>query len=410
MSKRLLSLLCALTLLFSAAGCSAPAAAENADNTPDLPAAQEPELPPASGGGEADAPEPEAPPEPAEPEDNQKPEDSAAKPPSESGEGWSGPATDKPMVALTYDDGPHSVYTDQLLDILEENQAVATFFEVGRNLYNDPDAVRRAEALGCEVGSHSYRHADLSKLSQTSLAEDLRQADEVFTEVLGHAPTLLRPPYGALSKAVKYTTGRSIVTWSIDTEDWLSRDVDKILAAVRDAGSLDGQVILMHSTYETSVEASAILIPLLRELGYQLVTVSELITQYYGDEVLSNGTYGYSYFKNGKDVILPPEPEAPPQPSEPQEPQEPQEPDVPDEPQEPAEPEEPREPSAPEEPGADSGQGSGAPGDLPAGEGEPPAEDAPSAGESGDGSDGAAAEEAPAAGNTAPDGAVPDEA
>ena len=193
------------------------------------------------------------------------------------------------MVALTFDDGPHAEYTDQILDILEANGAKATFFEVGRNLYNDADAVRRAEALGCEVGSHSYRHADLGKMSAESIAEDLAKADAVFTEVLGHAPTLLRPPYGSMNNAVKYTTGRSVITWSIDTEDWLSRDVDKIMAKVAEAGDLTGQVILMHSNHATSVEAARQLVPQLIEQGYQLVTVSELITQYYGDQVLPNG-------------------------------------------------------------------------------------------------------------------------
>ena len=220
------------------------------------------------------------------------------------------------MVALTFDDGPHAEYTDQILDILEENGAKATFFEVGRNLWNDADAVRRAEALGCEVGSHSYRHADLGKMSAEEIAADLQQADAVFTEVLGHVPNLLRPPYGSMNNAVKYTTGRSVVTWSIDTEDWLSRDVDKILAKVSEAGDLTGQVILMHSTYETSVEAARELVPWLMEHGYRLVTVTELITQHYGDQVLANGTYGYSYFKNGKDVILPPDQPKPDPPAQ----------------------------------------------------------------------------------------------
>ena len=97
----------------------------------------------------------------------------------------------RPMVALTYDDGPHAVYTDQILDILEEHGAVATFFEVARNLPNAPDAVRRAAAMGCEVGSHSYRHADLGKMDKDgqladqaaserllSLLEDLKKTDD----------------------------------------------------------------------------------------------------------------------------------------------------------------------------------------------------------------------------------------
>ena len=259
----------------------------------------------------------------------------------------------KGMVALTFDDGPHAEYTDQILDILEENGAVATFFEVGRNLYNDPDAVRREEALGCEVGSHSYRHADLGKMSAEDIAADLSKADAIFQEVLGHTPNLLRPPYGSLNKAEKYTTGRSIITWSIDTEDWLSRDVDKILAKVQEGGNLTGQVILMHSSYKTSVEATRKLVPWLIDQGYQLVTITELITQYYGDQVLPNGTYGYTYFKNGKDVILPPDqpkPEAPAQPEEPVQPEVPSQPEEPIQPEASSQPEEPIQPEASSQP------------------------------------------------------------
>ena len=293
----------------------APSTEEEADPVQD----------PSAEGGQED-------PEPPDVKDSVPPEE--VNPPSvpeASGEGA--------MVALTFDDGPHGEYTDQILDILEENGAKATFFEVGRNLWNDADAVRRAEAMGCEVGSHSYRHADLGKMSAGEIAEDLQKADAVFTEVLGHAPTLLRPPYGSLNDAVKYTTGRSVITWSIDTEDWLSRDVDKILAKVAEAGDLSGQVILMHSTYATTVEALRQLVPMLIEKGYRLVTVSELITQYYGDQVLPNGTYGYSYFKNGKDVILPPE--QPVQPETPVQPEQPAEPETPAQPEQPAQPEAP---------------------------------------------------------------------
>ena len=123
----------------------------------------------------------------------------------------------RPMVALTFDDGPHAVYTDQILDILEEHGAVATFFEVARNLPKAPEAVRRAADMGCEIGSHSYRHANLGKMDQAAQQADQAAADALFQEVLGTTPALLRPPYGSMNKTLKTTSGRSIVTWSIDT-------------------------------------------------------------------------------------------------------------------------------------------------------------------------------------------------
>ena len=359
MYQRILSFLLCLCLLPALAACAAPAQAENNAQLP-----QEPQLPART---EHKTPEKEDLPsvpekEPTDTESESKPlspdkgdqEESQNTPPVQEDK----PSTEqitrtsldstKPMVALTFDDGPHATYTDQLLDILEENGVVATFFEVGRNLSNDPDAVRRAEAMGCEIGSHSYRHADLGKMSEADIAADLAKADQCFVDVLGHAPTILRPPYGSLNNAVKYTTGRSIVTWSIDTEDWLSRNVDKILATVKNAGDLNGQVILMHSSYDTSVEAARQLIPWLIEQGYQLVTTTELITLHYGDQVLPNGTYGYSYFKLGKDVILPPgvtKPEKPAQPETPPETTQPTDPPV--QPETPAQPEVPVTPETP---------------------------------------------------------------
>ncbi len=327
MYQRIISLILSLFLPLSASGCAPSAQPGQTDREPI--SAVEPQLP---EGGTAETP-PGKKPLPSAPEDpsdgQSAPEEVPAQPgeetpPAETApeEGASRPAPDpeKPMVALTFDDGPHAVYTDQLLDILEENGAVATFFEVGRNLSNDPDAVRRAAAMGCEIGSHSYRHADLGKMGAEDIAADLQRADEQFTAVLGYAPTLLRPPYGSMNSAVKYTTGRSVVTWSIDTEDWRSRNVEKILASVQGAGDLNGHVILMHSSYDTSVEAARQLVPWLLAEGYQLVTVTELITLHYGDPVVPNGTYGYSYFTFGKDVILPPGVELP----EPQEPPAPQ--------------------------------------------------------------------------------------
>ena len=203
----------------------------------------------------------------------------------------------RPMVALTFDDGPHAVYTDQILDILEKNGAVATFFEVARNLPKAPDAVRRAVDLGCEIGSHSYRHANLGKMDQAAQQADQAAADALFQEVLGTTPTLLRPPYGSMNKTLKATSGRSIVTWSIDTEDWRSKDADKVVASVENAGNLDGQVILLHSIYESTVAATEVLVPWLLEQGYQLVTVSELIQLRFGDQVEPNRTYNYDYFR-----------------------------------------------------------------------------------------------------------------
>ena len=202
----------------------------------------------------------------------------------------------KPMVALTFDDGPNAVYTDMILDILAENGAVATFFEVGRNVANCPHPLARMAELGCEIGSHSYAHRNLSKLSGEALMNDLAAADQAFLDAAGFAPTLLRPPYGAVNSAVKYDTGRSVITWTVDTEDWKSRDTDKVVSYVKSLSSLDGEIVLLHSSYETTVDAVKILVPWLIGQGYQLVTVSELMAYYYGELLQPGQFYGYTYF------------------------------------------------------------------------------------------------------------------
>lgn len=202
----------------------------------------------------------------------------------------------KPMVALTFDDGPDAVCSDQILDILEEHHALATFFEVGRNVAACPEPVSRMAEMGCEIGSHSNAHKDLSKLRKSTLLRDLDTADEAFAAAGAPVPTLVRPPYGAVNKTVKSATGRSMVTWTVDTEDWRSRNAQTVIDYVKNYGDLDGEIILMHSIYESTVEATAVLVPWLQEQGYQLVTVTELMAYYYGELPQPDHFYGYTYF------------------------------------------------------------------------------------------------------------------
>lgn len=297
---RRMILLLILTLLLTSCGAAAapmeppehqlPEETESADTADP---GQMPELP------VSDLDTPVAEEQPETDEGTALPEEGGEPAAEETGETQPARALDRtrPMVALTYDDGPHAVYTDQILDILEEHGAVATFFEVARNLPNAPDAVRRAAAMGCEVGSHSYRHADLGKMDKDSQLADQAAADALFQEVLGTTPTLLRPPYGSMNKTLKTTCGRSIVTWTIDPEDWLCKNAATVVSRVQGQSRLDGQVILLHSIYPSTVEATKTLVPWLQEQGYQLVTISELIEYRFNDQVEPNRSYNYDYFR-----------------------------------------------------------------------------------------------------------------
>lgn len=202
----------------------------------------------------------------------------------------------RPMVALTFDDGPDGTCSGQILDILEEHHALATFFEVGRNVTACPEPVARMAEMGCEIGSHSNAHKDLSKLRKSALLRDLDTADEAFAAAGVPVPTLVRPPYGAVNKTVRSATGRAMVTWTVDTEDWRSRDAQAVISYIQNYGDLDGEIILMHSIYESTVEAASVLVPWLQEQGYQLVTVTELLAYYYGELPQPDHFYGYTYF------------------------------------------------------------------------------------------------------------------
>ena len=202
----------------------------------------------------------------------------------------------KPMVALTYDDGPSPTATNAILDVLEKYNAVATFYDVGYRVAQYPDVVKREAALGCEVGSHSYDHKDFKKLSAAQIQADVKQVNAAFAKA-GVKPTSFRPPYGNTNATVQANVPLPIVTWSVDTLDWKTRNVDSILKEVKAAGNLDGKVILMHGIYDTTAQATAKLVPMLQEQGYQLVTVSELIQYKHNETPKAGKVYGYSYFQ-----------------------------------------------------------------------------------------------------------------
>ena len=211
---------------------------------------------------------------------------------------------DRPMVALTFDDGPSGEYSPLILDCLEKNNAVATFFEIGCNVAKYPEIDKRAAELGCEIGSHSYYHNVLPGQSQEDIAEDQRLCKEVFENAIGTDPVLIRPPQGSVVKSILNQYEQIFVGWSVDTQDWLYQNVDRTVNKVQQAGNLDGQVILMHSIYQESAQAAEILVPWLIEQGYQLVTVSELFYYHYGITPEKHYYYAYDYFISDGALML----------------------------------------------------------------------------------------------------------
>lgn len=183
----------------------------------------------------------------------------------------------KPMVALTFDDGP-SRFDNRILASLEAVGGRATFFMVGYLVPQYKPVVERMIADGCELGNHSWRHENLSKLSAAAVQESLQKTNDAITAIAGHPATVVRPPYGATGGQAKATIGAmgyAPILWSIDTLDWKTKNVDSTVNIVLNQIK-DGDIILMHSIYGQSAEAAEKIIPELVKRGYQLVTVSEL--------------------------------------------------------------------------------------------------------------------------------------
>ena len=181
----------------------------------------------------------------------------------------------RPMLALTFDDGPGQ-YTDELLDCLEENNAHATFFMLGQNVSAYPDAPKRMLELGCEIGSHSWDHTQLTTISIDAVAKQFSDTDDALVQACGQAASVARAPYGDGNTDIYNTVNKPFFMWSLDTEDWKLLDADGDYNAVMNGDLTDGSIIMMHDIHEPSVKAALRLIPDLIAQGYKLVTVSEM--------------------------------------------------------------------------------------------------------------------------------------
>ncbi len=196
---------------------------------------------------------------------------------------------DKPMVALTYDDGPYSPVTNRILDALEQVGGRATFFVVGNRVAGCASVIRRAGALGCQIGNHSWDHTDLTGLDEAHILEQIDRCNAAVRDVLGTEPTMVRPVGGAVNSLVHDAVHYPMILWSVDTEDWRTENADATCRAVLEQVE-DGDIILMHDLYPATAEASERLIPELVRRGFQLVTVEEL-ARYRGYEPVAHTTY-----------------------------------------------------------------------------------------------------------------------
>ena len=183
---------------------------------------------------------------------------------------------EKPMVALTFDDGPSRKYTPELLDGLKEKGIHATFFLMGKNIEGNEELVKRIQEEGHLIGNHTYNHVQLNKISSALAKQEIEKTSNEIYKITGEYPTYLRPPFGAWRKDLEFSVTMFPVFWDVDTLDWESKNVTSVLHIVENNVE-DGSIILMHDGYETSVEAALKVVDMLTEKGYEFVTVDELM-------------------------------------------------------------------------------------------------------------------------------------
>lgn len=189
------------------------------------------------------------------------------------------------VIALTFDDGPHPKYTNEILDLLKEYDIKATFFVLGKFAEAYPDIIKRQWEEGHEIGNHTYSHIDTKKVTKEVLLDEYERTQNIIFQLTNNKPKLFRPPYGSFNNNtidIMETNNSVIVLWSAhqDSKDWKNPEVKKIVDTTL-SNLRNGDIILFHDYvyFENSntVEALKRIIPELKKRGYRFVTVSELI-------------------------------------------------------------------------------------------------------------------------------------
>lgn len=201
---------------------------------------------------------------------------------------WDLPMEEK-LIAFTFDDGPHEQITPQILDLLKQYDAKATFFVIGNRIEKHRDIILREASEGHEIGNHTYNHVFFNKrCNPDTMHEEVERTKQKLLEIAGTDSPWFRPPGGyynddvvAVAKQHKYTV--LLWSWHQDTEDWKAPGVNKIVQKVLN-NARNGDIVLMHDNVKGSdqtLKALQIILPELKERGFRFVTVSQLMERQY---------------------------------------------------------------------------------------------------------------------------------
>ena len=185
---------------------------------------------------------------------------------------------EKKTVALTFDDGPHPIYTPRLLEGLKERGVHVTFFLIGQNIDGNEDIILRMKEDGHLIGNHSQNHMQLTKEQTKEACDQINRTNDQIKNITGQIPEYVRPPFGSWSEELECLVPMKVVLWSVDPLDWKTQNKDRIVRHIVNHVE-DGSIILLHDVYDTSVEAALEVIDTLSLEGYNFVTVDELLIE-----------------------------------------------------------------------------------------------------------------------------------
>jgi peptidoglycan/xylan/chitin deacetylase (PgdA/CDA1 family) len=184
-------------------------------------------------------------------------------------------------ILLTFDDGPHPVLTPKLLDLLKAKKVRCTFFVQGTKAMDYPEILKRMVSEGHEVASHGWAHTSITQLSKEDLKQQLHQTSKVIEDTVKKRPAAFRPPNGNTNATLNaHVTGEQnmkVVLWNLDSLDWENKDAATISKSILTRAK-PGDVILAHDTSPEMVKAAESLIDGLVKEGYELLTVSEMLS------------------------------------------------------------------------------------------------------------------------------------
>lgn len=186
--------------------------------------------------------------------------------------------TEMKKIALTFDDGPHPRYTEELLNGLAERNVKATFFLLGQNIEGREKIIKRMAEEGHLIGNHTYYHVDITKLEDEEACREILDTSKKITAITGQPVEYIRPPFGNWDKELECEVTMLPIFWSVDTLDWTTRNADQIVEKVV-TDIEENDIILMHDSYDSTVKAALRIIDLLQAEGYEFVTADELILE-----------------------------------------------------------------------------------------------------------------------------------